>query len=72
VSLVRYFAVDDRSLYWGLQAITACRAFAGAAGYHRLSAARNFLRDGLATSVLSARNGGQQAVIEAGGAPDLC
>jgi hypothetical protein len=39
---------------------------------YRLSAARNFLRDGLASSVLSARNEGQQAVIEAGGTPDLC
>jgi hypothetical protein len=72
VSLVRYFAVDDRSLCWGLQAITVCGAVAGAAEYDRLSAARNFRRDGLAISVLSARNEGQQAVIEAAGIPDLC
>jgi hypothetical protein len=38
----------------------------------RLSAARNFLRDGLAIPFLSARNEGQQAVIEAGGTSDLC
>jgi hypothetical protein len=31
-----------------------------------------FLRNGLAIPVVSARNGGQQAVIGAGGVPDLC